>query len=165
MKLPPWDAPAAVMTAWVNERLDDMDEEIFEKLDQEMSEKHRQGSLDDLIRIAEHGEIDPLREELSVLLPTLAKSPTQAREFEYIVEHFLHLPKRKRGQRRYRLMKEEDHVGNAINDIKRIYALWRKYHGKRNRTNGLVGAETIAAERHGVTVDQINNRLKHRTKF
>jgi hypothetical protein len=122
-----------------------------------------QGCLDNYIDLAENqGDILPLREILSDLLPTLAKTPVQARGLKYIAEHFVHLPPHRGRGQRYR--KLGDPVACAISDAARIRALWRQQYGRRNRPSHLVSAEAIAAERHDVTVEQINNRLKHRAK-
>jgi hypothetical protein len=153
------------MTKWVIDQLRAIDLERGKQALAEADAHEEQGGLDGYIAIAEElGDIKPLRELLTELLPMLAWTPVQAQALKYIAEHFLHLPKRRRGQR-YRKTFRDTAVSDAVGDIKRIRELWRQhYDGKRNRGNSLISAEAIAAKRHGVTVDQILNRQKHRTK-
>jgi hypothetical protein len=160
---PPWDAPRPVMEKWVNEQLDAKGLEFFKTtVCAEIAEDDEQGRLDDEISFAEiAGDIQPLRERLLELLPALAKTPAQARGLKYVAENFVHLPKRARG---HRYQKLDDPVGAAVEDCKRIRALWQKHYGKRNRGNSLVSAETIAAKRRKITVDKIIERRKHPVK-
>jgi hypothetical protein len=159
---PPWDAPEAVMVKWVNEQLDAFGSQFLRTtFVQEIEEDDAQGCLDNFIHWAEKtGDISGLRDELIEVLPTLAKTPAQARGLKYIAENFLHLPQRK--WQRY--SKEDDPVAGAIQDAMLIRLLWRQFYGKRNRPNSLVAAETIAAKRNKTTVTKILNRQKHRAK-
>jgi hypothetical protein len=174
-KPPPYDAPSEVMTKWVLDLLyaEDLDtglEILLTKIVPEIEQEDEEGSLDYLIEIAEeYGDIGPMREILSDLLPALAKTPTQARGLKYIVEHFLHLTSRGPNRRghSFKQLLGKDHVADALEDAKRITALWQQTYGKSRRGRGLVTADEIAAERyerHGVTVAKMNTRRGNKRK-
>jgi hypothetical protein len=94
------------------------------------------------IEQAEKGNMEPLRR----LLPGLAR--------------FLHRPKQKRGKR-FPKDKEGDPVTAAASDVKTIRKLWKTHYGKMNRPkNDPITAEQIAADRHGVDVEEVVSRLK-----
>ena len=73
---------------------------------------------------------------------------------------FIQRPKLKRGQR-YSKDPENDRVGKAVYDVKLIRALWLQCYRKTRRSkDDLVTAEQIAADRNGVDVNTVVNRLK-----
>src|SRR5262249_11410398 len=150
------DASKAVKTKWVLDHLRAIDLERGKQALAEAYEREEQGGLDGYIAMAEElGKIEPLRQLLSALLPLLAWTPQQAQGLKYIAENFLHLPKRRQGQR-YRKTFRDTAVSDAVSDVKRIRELLRE-HYKGKRTN--VSATEIAAERHGVDEDKIINRM------
>lgn len=101
-----------------------------------------QQSIKQAIEQADNGDIRPLRQAL----PHLAR--------------FLHLSKRKRGQR-YPKAKEGDPVREATLDVRLIRHLWKKHYKKINRPkNDRVTAEQIAADRWKVDVEVVIGRLK-----
>jgi hypothetical protein len=154
MKPPLRDAKRAVMTKWVLEQLE---AHYGKMMIDEFAEEDRTGSsFAEVIAIAESGDIEPLRGELSLLLEEAAQSPLQAEHLKYIVERFVNLPPRNRGQRYPRWA---DPVSRAVEDVKFIRALWKQHYGSERNKKGLVSAEQIAADRCNVTVDQIKDRL------
>jgi hypothetical protein len=158
-KPPPRDAKRAVMTKWVLEQLQAHYSKI---VIEEFAEEDRTGSLAEVIAIAESGDLEPLRGELSLLLEKAAQTPLQAEHLQYIVERFVNLPPRNRGQR---YLRWADPVSRAVEDVKFIRALWKQHYGSERNKKGLVSAEEIAADRCNVTVDQIKDRLgRTRTK-
>jgi hypothetical protein len=166
-KPPPWDASADVWTKWVIDQLNAVDVKRAEQALAEHYEHEAQGGLDAFIAVAEElGDIEPLREWLSKILPMLARTPEMAQGLKYVAENFVHLPKRRVGQR-YRKTFRDTAVDDAVGDVKRIRDLWRQhYPGRRNKPPH-VSATAIAAERHKVDEDKIINRMgrgKLRTK-
>jgi hypothetical protein len=149
--LPGWHAhnktERAKMVLWLNLELDQMAMVETQQRQKNFDEKECRAWIAEYgpeIDQAEHGNIEPLRKQL----PALAK--------------FLHLPKRKRGQRFQKLRIRPDLVRLAVDDVKRIRALWLKHYGKKNRhaDDGL-SAEQIAADRwDGVRVSDVINRMK-----
>jgi hypothetical protein len=153
MKPPHRDAKDAVMTKWVLEQL----EAHYRKMMiDEFAEEDHTGNLAEVIAIAESGDLEPLRGELSLLLSAAAQSPLQAEHLKYIVERFVNLPPRERGQRYPRWA---DPVSRAVEDVKFIRALWKQHYGSERNKKGLISAERIAADRCNVNVNQIKDRL------
>jgi hypothetical protein len=129
------------MIAWVNDELFQLD---VEKMRKDLSGENALAGdsyMDWLIDQAEHGDIEPLRRHFPRLAP------------------YLHLPKRKRGQRFLR--DQSNPVRGAVNDVTRIRAIWKKHFGRKTRPKtDLVSAEQIAADRWEVDVDTVINRMK-----
>jgi hypothetical protein len=153
-KPPPWHARDAqerqMMIEWVNSELD---RQLKVETDQRMANFDQKEFRDWCAEYgsetfeAEHGNIEPLRKRL----PKLAK--------------FLHLPKQEGPGKRFpKLGTQHKHnVRRAVNDVDRIRALWRQQYKKQNRGKDVgIGpsAEDIAAERWGVTVDEILTQKK-----
>ena len=91
---------------------------------------------------ADKGDVEPLRK----LFPYLAR--------------FIHRPKLKRGQR-FPKDPENDRAERAVYDVKLIRALWMQCTGKHaDPRDDLVTAEQIAADRNGVDVNAVINRIK-----
>jgi hypothetical protein len=135
------------MTAWVNEVLDSM---ILEQMAQDLSGKHALDPADYeqyAIEQAKQGNITPLRH----MRPEHSE--------------FLHLQKRKRGQRFWR-PRVGHPVEAAVEDVRRIRALWREVFGLQRRGKwNPPSAEDIAAERWGVTPATVANKLKKGEHF
>jgi hypothetical protein len=91
------------------------------------------------IEAAEHGDIEKLRKRLPHLARFLVAPPPR---------------KRKRP-------KKIDAVTTAVWAVKRIPEIWaREYKGRKNRAKGQVGAVEIAALWMGVSVADIEKRMK-----
>jgi len=120
------------MIAWVNERLD-----RFQPDDEPCP-------LERAVEHADKGNIEPLREAL-------------LRQTGYDLERFLRKPTgRKRGQR-FSKVKENDPVTEAAIDAKIIWWLWKRNYSK-NPTR--VNAVAIAADRHKVSREEVEYKLK-----
>jgi hypothetical protein len=132
---------AKAMVDWVNEQLDrESSNPFLEHV--KLVEAMYGGSLEEAIERADKGDVEPLRR----LFPELAR--------------FIHRPRLKRGQR-FPKNPETDPVGKAVDDYQSIRALWRRTYGIKNRrTDDPVTALKIAADRNGVDVDKVINRLK-----
>jgi hypothetical protein len=159
MKKPPWHAIPEEMEKWVNEKLN------AGYADEGGSHVEFMWIMDDDARriyAAEHGDIEPLKQKYPHLAP------------------YLCLPKRKRGVRFFKpehpwwqydnpflalghALQAEDKVQCALDDVKRIRAIWRKEYGRYNRSD-LISAEQIAANRWGVDVEDIFTAQRHPKK-
>jgi hypothetical protein len=101
-------------------------------------------SLEEAIERADReGNIEPLR---GVLL----------RQTGYDLGRFLRRPKRGHGKH-FPKVKEDDPVTEAAIDAKIIWWLWKCNYPKQPTG---VNAKQIAAKRHRVTVDEVENKLK-----
>lgn len=91
---------------------------------------------------ANRGNVEPLRKAL----PKYAK--------------FIKPPKLGRGQR-FPKIRDANLVTAAVEDVKRIRALWKKHYKKQNRhaADG-PSAEEIAADRWEVDIEALKERLK-----
>jgi hypothetical protein len=162
---PPWDAPPAVMTKWVNEQLDRIKlaelEEAFQWANTpEVQEVviHYDAGWGEEIQAAMYGDLTPIRKRLV----TLARNPEEAAALTNIVQQYVHFPPPQRGGRGKRRLSTLPHprVVRAVADVERIITLWREEYKRKNRSD-LVTAEQIAAERNGITVDDIKNYKSH----
>lgn len=155
LERPQWHARSEQMSAWVNQELDRIPPEYLEDFrsltDEDVARAYdllntwKEETLHDETEAAEkNGDIEPLRRKL----PHLAK--------------FLQLPKQLPGVRRTRLekLRRDTAVMGAINDAKRIRALWKLHYNKKNRRVGDVTAEEIAAARWGIDVEDVIAKLK-----
>jgi hypothetical protein len=157
-KLPRWvclnDRDAEKLIEWTNRELDRLETvrgyflEVGNGVEFEGDEDpsyirwRKEQAIQQAIEQADNGNIKPLRHEL----PHLAR--------------FLHLGKRKRGQR-YAKAKEGDPLWEATLDVRIIRHLWKKHYKKINRPkNDRVTAEQIAADRWKVDVEAVVSRLK-----
>jgi hypothetical protein len=127
-KLPPWTGDDRAMLLWLGERLSAISEEeewreIVRENTNKINDHH-----DLAIKWARHGMIEPLRK----LYPDIAE--------------FIHLPKRKRGQRFPNLFAHLSPVLRAALDARRIRALWKKFYPGRRRRRDDKSAEDFAAE-------------------
>jgi hypothetical protein len=95
------------------------------------------------IEEAERGNIKPLRDVYPHLAP------------------FLHLPKRKRGQR---FPKVNNKLMNAVADVSRIRGLWKRHFGRVKRQRDELSAEEIAAERYKLDVEKVQRAVTHRAR-
>lgn len=96
------------------------------------------------IESAEAGNIEPLR----AALPHLAK--------------FIHLPKRRQGERSFPKFKDALRVSAACDDVDRIRALWKQHYGRKNRhAEDGPSAEEIAADRWEVDVEAVIRSRAH----
>jgi hypothetical protein len=152
-KLPDWDAKPDDMEKWVIEQLNALP---YGDEGGPASEVEFTWMNDDdarRIAAAEHGDIEPLREKYPHLAP------------------YLFTPKRKRGARFFRpddpWWRDDNPflaygraitvspVQCAVDDVRRIRALWRKAYSRFKRASSLISAEEIAANRWGVNVEEI----------
>jgi len=163
VKLPDWNSSeAGPMLEWLRTMLDEESDQLktmhdkeLEPFDPRQYEKERQEekaaranlakwdwrAIDD----AKHGNIQPLRRNY----PHLAA--------------YLHLPKRKRGQRFHR-QPLIDFVQVAANHVPRIYALWAKHYKKKKRSRDQMSAEDFAALLWNVEVNDVRNVRKQRRR-
>lgn len=119
---------------------------------------------------AQRGDIGPARETVRKTYPLLAdllQPPKLKRGEKYlpytIGEGVIHRPDVRFGE----LLREVEHrklIAAAVADVKRIKRIWQDRYGRTYRRQDQVSAIEIAAERHGVTVDEAAERLKRTTK-
>lgn len=163
--LPPWVGDDAAMLRWLDDQLDVLLSEagakrrLQRKLPLSIEEQQAlfpEQSDEGSIGAAERGDIRPLRR----------RYPQVAR--------FLHLPKRKRGQRyleadktkKWNKVLNDPHdarLALAVMDVRHIRTIWQKhFQGKKNRSAhaGEKSAEWFAAERWGLTEDEIAAAMK-----
>jgi hypothetical protein len=153
-KLPPWTGDDPAMLRWLKQRLSAMavesslmpnDDATYPLLiDPPLSKLNTKNvDLPDAIKLAKLGHIEPLRK----LYPDIAE--------------FIHLPKRKRGQRFPNPMAELNPIKQAALDAQRIRALWKKFYSGHRRPRGN-SAEDFAARLWGkdIPVAKILNRLR-----
>jgi hypothetical protein len=156
-KLPRWeclnDRDAQKLIEWTNGELDHFETvrgyfleagNGFE-LEEDKDPFHiwwlKEQAIEQAIEQADNGDIKPLR----LAFPHLAR--------------FLHLSKRKRGQRYPKA--KEDPVREATHHVRIIRHFWKKHYKKMNRPkNDRVTAEQIAADRWEVDVEAVIGRLK-----
>lgn len=143
------------MIDWVSAKLDEpplLSPEDAARRVEEVRKDIREGGPQ--ARAAHEGHVGPARELIRKHFPPLAA--------------FVQLLPLKRGQK-YRRKKSfggarayrRRRVENAAADVDRIREIWKAHYGKRNRraTDG-PSAPEIAAERHGVTADEVEQYLK-----
>ena len=163
---PPWDAPAAVMTKWVNEQLDRMKLEELEEAFKWANTPEVQAEVarydagwGEEIQAAMYGNLTPIRKRLV----TLARNSEEAAALAKIVQQYVHFPPPQyggRGKRRLSTL-PNPRVVRAVADVERISDLWRKeYEGRKNRRR-LITAEQIAAKRNGIEPKDIKNYKSH----
>jgi hypothetical protein len=164
--LPRWECQtpdeAKAMIDWVNNELDrvkasaDLWIRLGEELDDETKKWRSDGETPDwavvmmvierAVKKADAGDIEPLRNDLLHLTG-------------HDLGKFLKRPKLKRGEHFPKV--EKDPVAEAATAVKIIRKVWRRSFGKVNRLKGdKVSAEQIAADRFGVPVETIINKLK-----
>ena len=162
-KLPPWTGNDAAMQRWLDDKLDELLREdgakarSRRKLPLSREEKQvlfPEDSDEGVIAAAERGNIGPLRRRL----PKFAR--------------FLHLPRRERGERylkdkatKWKEVLNDPHdsrLALAVIDVSRIRALWQKHFQLKNRSKheGEKSAEHFAAERWGVTEDEVSDAMR-----
>jgi hypothetical protein len=94
------------------------------------------------LRAFEHGDVEPLRRAL----PGIAKA--------------INLPRRA-DRSKWPKPRRQDCIDGAARDVRRIRALWKKHYGHVQRPRGDdLRAEQIAADLWGVTIDDIERRMK-----
>lgn len=163
-KLPPWTGNDAAMQRWLDDKLDELLKEDGAKararrrLPLSRDEKEAlfpEDSDEGAIAAAERGDIGPLQRRL----PKFAQ--------------FLHLPKRGRGKRYLEDRSKkwnkvlnhprDSRLALAVIDVSRIRALWQKHfegRKKRSKHQGEKSAEHFAAERWGITEDEVSDAMK-----
>lgn len=160
--LPPWHPTCAadkdsMMRAWVNEHLDDQDAAFdIEQMEIEATQDWGRGTSQEDARY------------LWLLASAKAKAwrdddVSLLRELHPDHAEFIHPRKRKRGQRRRPRGNwiKRWRLREAIEDVRRIRDIWAQHYGRRNRPKGAVTAEEIAAERHGLTEDEVRSAMNH----
>jgi hypothetical protein len=180
--LPPWIArnerERQEMVAWVNARLDEQDAEERRRqadpfppvIPPEHAEKYNrwrdEGGLERLA--AQHGVIGPARDLIRSRWPLLAdlvQLPPLGRGEKYLRSGGVSITdKRRDAHGRSLAMLEahrKGHVVKAAWDVQRIKRIWQDHYGRKNRhaTDG-PSANEIAAERHGVTAEEVELHLK-----
>jgi hypothetical protein len=155
-KPPLWAGDDAAMLRWLEGKLDELREKDGAKAyarrrtprtKEEQQALFPEDSDEGAIAAAQRGDIEPVRRRHPRLAP------------------FLHLPKRKRGQRYANpipLSRHELRLALACKDVGRIRTLWQQHYGKQNRKahDGETNAEWFAAKRWLVTVDKIMAAMK-----
>jgi hypothetical protein len=162
-KLPPWTGNDAAMQRSLDDKLDELLKEDGAKararrrLPLSREEKEAlfpEDSDEGVIAAAERGDIGPLRRRL----PKFAR--------------FLRLPRRERGQRylkdkatKWKEVLHHPHdsrLALAVIDVSRIRAIWQKHFRRKNRSKyqGEKSAEHFAAERWGVTEDEVSDAMR-----
>jgi hypothetical protein len=175
-KLPPWTGDDRAMLRWLAERLDAMAHVEMAKrfraetiwndftdndLDNDpyplgvVRAEIKNVDLPEAIKMANAGNMGPLQSLLVSLTNCLD------------LAEFIHLPKRRRGQRFPNPFANRNPVLRAALDARRIRALWKKFYSGRRRRRGDKSAEAFAEElwagwKDGpvVTTAKIENRLK-----
>jgi hypothetical protein len=99
-------------------------------------------------RAVEEGDIEALRQ----LHPGLAR--------------FLNLPPRRGRPKKIGRdpWSRQNRLADAILELPRIRALWKAHYGRSNRPKGAITAEKIAAERWGLTEDDVKKRWASRSR-
>ncbi len=150
--LPDWNDNAAV-EAWTNEKLD-----MLLEWDDRFFRRHRDEIYDSLpeawreIEIARGAPRGIPPEDFARAWNDPAYVPPKAgpdieplrKRYPHLAE-LLHLPPRIKGQRKKRVAENYD-LDHAVEDVKRIRAIWKVKFGRSQR-RGLWSAEEIAARR------------------
>jgi hypothetical protein len=107
--------------------------------------KTQEWKLELALQQAEQGNIEPLRK----LNPRLTR--------------FINLPRLKKPGEHFK-KKPPDHLAphcrleEALFELPRVRAFWKKHYGKTNRPKGQLTAEEIVAERWGLDVEEVHSR-------
>ncbi len=162
-QLPPWTGNDAAMQRWLDDKLDELLKEdgakarSRRKLPRSKEEQQAlfpEDSDEGAIAAAERGDIGPLRR----------RHPEYAR--------LSIKPKRGVGQRGHKdqtrnglrscSTRMNSRLALAVMDVSRIRALWQKHFRLKNRSTheGEKSAEHFAAERWGLTEDELSNAMR-----
>jgi hypothetical protein len=158
-KLPPWTGDDAAMQRWLDDKLDELlseDTKSHSRRGLPLSEEEArvlfpEDSDEGAIAAAERGDIGPLRR----------RHPEYAR--------LSIKPKRGVGQRGHKDRNEkwkehprDSRLALAVIDVGRIRALWQKHFQLKNRSKhqGEKSAEHFAAERWGLTEDEVSDAMR-----
>lgn len=155
-KPPPWEAKNSRerewMERWVNARLNELDSEKLDRLEKRLNATNASAPewsiikaqmdehvLKKALETAECGDMALLRN----LYPRLARFINRPR-LDKPGDHFLRDPEQLAPSLKW-----------AIEDVDRIKTIWKQYYGKQNRRDGQLSALEIAANRHGVKLNDV----------
>jgi hypothetical protein len=177
--LPPWIArnprDRECMRTWVNAKLDEAIAIEYRefvanaaKLGQQLPSEHldddekarrrhrglaktREWQEELALQQAEQGNLEPLRKQN----PRLA--------------WFINLPRLSKPGEHFKKKPSTDaphcQLEEALFELKRVRAPWKKHYGKTNRPQGQLRAEEIVAERQGLDADEVHKRRISRERL
>lgn len=161
--LPPWTGDPERMQRWINARLDEQDaafeQQMAAYVNAWLEARMPPGSEEDR-RSSRYALLNkPALREAAALEEAENRNLEPLRKLHPRIARFINLPTLGRGEhfKKTNLTRRE-RLQAAVEEVKRVRAIWEEYYDRSNSPEGGPTAEQIAAERWGLTEDNIRKR-------